>query len=131
MARPTVTVFSTRPARPALVILARRPSTRSAVASPANSITRKSVTVVHEASQRAAAVAQRTLTLAEEGYGLFGTLEACARAAGVKPDSEEFDEAAALVGLPYCRVLDLYVDPETKRRAEELGFTKAHQALIC
>jgi hypothetical protein len=32
-------------------------------------------------------------------------------------------------GTVYCRVLDLYVDPQTKARAEALHFTQAHRAL--
>jgi hypothetical protein len=32
-------------------------------------------------------------------------------------------------GLVYCRALDLYVDAQTKARAEALHFTEAHHAL--
>lgn len=59
----------------------------------------------------------------------FPELEAAAARNGVAVGSEEFDEAAALAGQPYCRALDLYVDRETKRRADRLGYHQAHLAL--
>lgn len=62
--------------------------------------------------------------------GLLDALESCARSVGVRFGSETFDEAAALAGLPYCRQLDLYVDRETKRRADALPFSEAHRALL-
>jgi len=49
---------------------------------------------------------------------------------GVSFGSEPFDDAAELVGAPYCRALDLYVDRATKRRADELGFERAHLAFV-
>ena len=57
-------------------------------------------------------------------------LEAAAARNGVAVGSEEFDEAAALAGQPYCRALDLYVDRETKRRADALGSGMAHLAFL-
>lgn len=63
------------------------------------------------------------------GVQLLDTLAESARSVGVTPYSDDFDEAAALAGVPYCRALDLYVDRPTKRRADELGFTRAHLAL--
>lgn len=60
---------------------------------------------------------------------VFDALMWFSQVAGIKRDSEEFDAAAAAVGLPYCRALDLYVDPETKVRAEALHFTEAHRVL--
>jgi len=60
----------------------------------------------------------------------FPELEAAAARNGVAVGSEEFDEAAALAGQPYCRALDLYVDRETKRRADALGFGMAHLAFL-
>lgn len=47
----------------------------------------------------------------------------------MRPYSEYFDDAARLAGVPYCRALDLYVDRETKRRADRLGYGQAHLAL--
>lgn len=64
------------------------------------------------------------------GRNLLDALAEQATAAGVRPWSSEFDEAAELAGLPYCRQLDLYVDEGTKRRADALHFTEAHLALI-
>ncbi|WP_241900816.1 hypothetical protein [Stenotrophomonas maltophilia] len=61
---------------------------------------------------------------------LFPELEAVAARNGVVVGSEEFDKAAALTGQPYCRALDLYVDRETKRRAEALGAGMAHLAFL-
>jgi hypothetical protein len=63
------------------------------------------------------------------GCNLAHALIICAKQAGIRSDSYEFDEVARLAGLPYCRILDLYVDPETKRKAENLGFAQAHRAL--
>jgi hypothetical protein len=56
-------------------------------------------------------------------------LTEAARSCGVAADSELFDQAADAAGLPYCRALDLYVDRETKARAEAVHFTEAHRAL--
>ena len=42
----------------------------------------------------------------------------------------ELEAAAALAGQPYCRALDLYVDRETKRRADALGSGMAHLAFL-
>ncbi len=60
--------------------------------------------------------------------GVIQALGVHAKAVGVCPGSEEFDKAAALVGLPYCRALDLYVPPEVKQRAESFHWTEAHRA---
>ena len=51
----------------------------------------------------------------------FPLLEVEAKAAGLPPDSDAFDEAAELIGSPYCRELDLYLDRATQRKAQELG----------
>lgn len=59
----------------------------------------------------------------------FPELEAAATRNGVPVGSDEFDDAARLAGLPYCRALDLYVDRDTKRRADRLGHQQAHLAL--
>lgn len=77
------------------------------------------------------AVAHAVIALAERSGNLAHALVTCAKRAGIRSDSYEFDEVARLAGLPYCRVLDLYVDPETKRKAEKLGFAQAHRALAC
>lgn len=63
------------------------------------------------------------------GRDKFACLQEQAASLGVRPDSEDFDAAAELAGVPYCRALDLYVDRETKARAEGLHFTQAHLAL--
>ena len=63
------------------------------------------------------------------GTELIDALAESARNAGVIPFSDEFDKAAAMAGVPYYRALDLYVDRDTKRRADELGFGQAHLAL--
>lgn len=63
------------------------------------------------------------------GGDLLASLAERAEAAGVRPYSEYFDDAARLAGMPYCRALDLYVDRETKRRADRLGYGQAHLAL--
>jgi hypothetical protein len=63
------------------------------------------------------------------GRDLFASLTEQARRLGVASDSEGFDDAAELIGVPYCRALDLYVDRSTRDRAEALHFTEAHMAL--
>ncbi|MCA0196493.1 MAG: hypothetical protein LCH59_00040 [Proteobacteria bacterium] len=64
------------------------------------------------------------------GGDLLVALAERAEAAGVRPYSDYFDDAARLAGLPYCRALDLYVDRETKRRADRLGAGMAHLAFL-
>jgi hypothetical protein len=64
------------------------------------------------------------------GCDLLDALAYQAERAGVAPYSDDFDEAAALAGTPYCRALDLYVDRETKRRADFLGSERAHLAFL-
>lgn len=64
------------------------------------------------------------------GVGIFDALTNQAAEAGVPFGSEPFDDAAALVGFPYCRNLDLYVDRETKCRADALPFSEAHLAFL-
>jgi hypothetical protein len=61
---------------------------------------------------------------------LMQTLTERAGRYGIEPNSERFDQAAEAAGMPYCRALDLYVDRESKARAEALHFTQAHRALI-
>jgi len=61
--------------------------------------------------------------------GIIPALSVHAKTLGLRPGSEEFDRAAAVVGLPYCKVLDLYVPPEVKQRAESLHWTEAYRAL--
>ena len=60
----------------------------------------------------------------------FPELEAAAACNDVAVGSEDFHEAAALAGQPYCRALDLYVDRETKRSADALGSGMAHLAVL-
>lgn len=69
------------------------------------------------------------VTALRTGRDLLASLAERAEAAGVRPYSDYFDDAARLAGLPYCRALDLYVDRETKRRADRLGYGQAHLAL--
>lgn len=77
------------------------------------------------------AVALSGMVLAlRTGTDLLDALADRALSAGVAPYSDDFDEAAALAGLPYCRALDLYVDRATKRRADKLGFERAHLAFL-
>lgn len=59
---------------------------------------------------------------------LIDSLAAHAECVGVRFGSEAFDEAAEIAGLPYCRTLDLYLDRDTKRRADALHFSEAHLA---
>ncbi|RMH94433.1 hypothetical protein EBB59_01715 [Lysobacter pythonis] len=56
------------------------------------------------------------------GGDLLASLAERAEAAGVRPYSEYFDDAARLAGIPYCRALDLYVDRETKCWADRLRY---------
>ena len=59
---------------------------------------------------------------------LIDVLADQAERVGVRFGSEAFDEAAEIAGQPYCRALDLYVDRDTKRRADSLHFSEAHLA---
>lgn len=61
---------------------------------------------------------------------LFDALTECARRVGIPFGSDRFDQAAELAGMPYCRALDLYLDRQTKARAEALHFSEAHRALL-
>lgn len=63
------------------------------------------------------------------GADIFQALTDRATSAGVAVGSDPFDAAAELVGVPYCRALDLYVDRPTKQRADALPFNEAHHAL--
>lgn len=77
------------------------------------------------------AVALSGMALAlRTGTDLLDALADRAGSVGVAPYSDDFDEAAALAGVPYCRALDLYVDRATKLRADELGYERAHLALV-
>lgn len=62
------------------------------------------------------------------GRDLLSSLAERAEAVGVRPYSDQFDDAARLAGMPYCRTLDLYVDRGTKNRADRLGHALAHLA---
>ena len=52
------------------------------------------------------------------GADLLDALAEPAASAGVKPFSDEFDEAAALAGMPYSRAWDAYLDRATWAEAE-------------
>jgi hypothetical protein len=61
---------------------------------------------------------------------LFEALTERARRYGIATGCDRFDQAAEVAGMPYCRALDLYVDRQTKARAEALHFSEAHRALL-
>ena len=52
------------------------------------------------------------------GADLLDALAEQAASVGVKPYSDEFDEAAALAGMPYSRAWDAYLDRDTWVEAE-------------
>jgi hypothetical protein len=52
------------------------------------------------------------------GADLLDSLAEQASSVGVKPFSDEFDEAAALAGMPYSRAWDAYLDRDTWAEAE-------------
>lgn len=86
--------------------------------------------LAHYSADHPAAIALAGMVSAlRTGRDLLASLAERAEAAGVRPYSEYFDDAAHLAGVPYCRALDLYVDRETKRRADRLGYGQAHLAL--
>lgn len=77
------------------------------------------------------AVALSGMALAlRSGADLLDALVDRAASVGVAPYSDEFDEAARLAGMPYCRQLDLYVDRATKCKADALPFHLAHLAFV-
>ncbi len=65
---------------------------------------------------------------ARTGCGTLDALADCAERVGVRPFSDYFDDAAELLGFFYSRPLDLYVDRETKRRADALPYDQLHLA---
>ncbi len=60
------------------------------------------------------------------GGNLLDALVETATDAGVKPFSDEFDEAAAMAGLPYSRAWDAYLDRETWALAESRPLAHVH-----
>ena len=56
------------------------------------------------------------------GADLLDALAEQAASVGVKPYSDEFDEAAALAGMPYSRAWDAYLDRDTWAEAERQPF---------
>ena len=56
------------------------------------------------------------------GADLLDALAEQAGGVGVKPYSDEFDEAAALAGMPYSRAWDAYLDRDTWAEAERQPF---------
>lgn len=86
--------------------------------------------LAHYSADHPAAIALAGIVSAlRTGRDVLESLAERAEAVGVRPYSEYFDDAARLAGVPYCRALDLYVDRETKRRADRLGYGQAHLAL--
>ena len=60
------------------------------------------------------------------GADLLDALAEPADSVGVKPYSDEFDEAAALAGMPYSRAWDAYLDRDTWAEAERRSLAHAH-----
>ena len=60
------------------------------------------------------------------GADLLDALAEQARRVGVAPFSPEFDEAAALAGMPYSRAWDAYLDRETWAQAERQPLAHIH-----
>ncbi|HEF4747428.1 TPA: hypothetical protein SAO13_001386 [Burkholderia multivorans] len=60
------------------------------------------------------------------GGNLLDALVETATDVGVKPFSDEFDEAAAMAGLPYSRAWDAYLDRETWALAESRPLAHVH-----
>lgn len=83
----------------------------------------------HYSIDHPVAIALTGMVTALRTGDLLAALAERAEVAGVRPYSDYFDDAARLAGMPYCRALDLYVDRETKRRADRLGDGQAHLAL--
>lgn len=66
----------------------------------------------YEASHPVAVALAGMARAVRHGCDLLDALAEQARDAGVTPWSDDFDQAAALVGYHYSRELDLYVDRE-------------------
>lgn len=60
------------------------------------------------------------------GADLLEALAEQATRVGVAPFSPEFDEAAALAGMPYSRAWDAYLDRETWALAERQPLAHIH-----
>lgn len=65
------------------------------------------------------AITAFALVLMGEG-SRFAALAQLAKEAKVTIGSDEFDEAAEILGVPYCDKLDLYVPMAVRDRAERL-----------
>lgn len=63
------------------------------------------------------------------GVAPIAALDEQARSEHLIPGSQPYDDAAELMGFPYCRALDLYVDRATRDRVDRLHFSQAHLAL--
>lgn len=73
----------------------------------------------HYPARHPVAVALAAIAVAlRSGADLLDALAEQATSVGVKPFSDEFDEAAALAGMPYSRAWDAYLDRATWAEAE-------------
>lgn len=80
----------------------------------------------YEASHPVAVALGGMVRAARLGCDLLDALAEQARRVGVAPYSSEFDEAAALAGMPYSRAWDAYLDRETWAQAERQPLAHIH-----
>ncbi|HBO4797750.1 TPA: hypothetical protein L4V07_000152 [Pseudomonas aeruginosa] len=80
----------------------------------------------YEASHPVAVALGGMVRALRSGADLLDALAEQARHVGVAPFSPEFDEAAALAGMPYSRAWDAYLDRETWAQAERQPLAHAH-----
>lgn len=80
----------------------------------------------YEASHPVAVALGGMVRALRSGAVLLEALAEQARLVGVAPFSPEFDEAAALAGMPYSRAWDAYLDRETWAQAERQPLAHIH-----
>ncbi len=80
----------------------------------------------YEASHPVAVALGGMVRALRSGADLLEALAEQARRVGVAPFSPEFDEAAALAGMPYSRAWDAYLDRETWAQAERQPLAHIH-----
>ena len=73
---------------------------------------------VYQARHPVALALAALAVAARHGSDLLDSLAEQARGVGVRPFSDEFDEAARLVGYHYSRAWDAYLDRATWAEAE-------------
>ena len=81
---------------------------------------------VYPARHPVALALRALLTTLDTRGDLLEVLVATAERAGVMPFSDEFDQVAAIAGIPYSRAWDAYLDRKTWALAESRPLAHVH-----